>query len=134
VTTERPEVAYFCSHDGYHPLNRGDWCELGCGSDYNRMIAVPQRHVDKLVEQLREERDRLVEVEKAARKFVYPEDDISFTAQDEHFQALRKALASLLVREERKHTQQCDDHRFIFHVSTGDDADCICGLPEREDG
>lgn len=31
---------YVCSHDGYHPNNRAEWCALGCGSDYNRMHKV----------------------------------------------------------------------------------------------
>jgi len=28
--------------------------------------------------------------------------------------------------DEPSHTQLCEDHRFIHHASTGDDADCIC--------
>jgi hypothetical protein len=32
----------------------------------------------------------------------------------------------------RTHTQECEDHRFIVHASTGDDADCICGKWEQD--
>lgn len=38
--------SYFCSACGYDYYNRYNWCNLGCGSDYNNMIAVPKRHVD----------------------------------------------------------------------------------------
>ena len=31
------EEMWSCSHDGFHPKNRADWCEWGCGNDYNRM-------------------------------------------------------------------------------------------------
>lgn len=42
-------MAYFCKVCGYHPDNKGWYCALGCGRDYNTMVAVPQRHVDKLL-------------------------------------------------------------------------------------
>lgn len=29
---------YKCKWCGYSPNNRADWCDLGCGSDYNEMI------------------------------------------------------------------------------------------------
>jgi hypothetical protein len=32
----------------------------------------------------------------------------------------------------RTHTQECEDHRFIVHAGTGDDADCICGEVEQD--
>jgi len=31
---------YACSHCGLSVNNRGDWCNLGCGDDYNQMIEV----------------------------------------------------------------------------------------------
>lgn len=44
-------VGYFCNHCGYSPDNRCDWCDLGCGDDYNEMIRVPKRLIDKLAAQ-----------------------------------------------------------------------------------
>jgi hypothetical protein len=32
--------AYKCSICGYSPDNRADWCALGCGNDYNKMIEI----------------------------------------------------------------------------------------------
>lgn len=29
-----------CSHCGPHPSSRAGWCDLGCGSDYNRMTLI----------------------------------------------------------------------------------------------
>lgn len=46
--------AYFCSHDGYSPTNRGNWCDLGCGSDYNHIIGVPKRHVERMLNEARQ--------------------------------------------------------------------------------
>lgn len=48
VPVADPEMAWVCSHDGYHPLNTVRWCALGCGSDYNRMIGFSRRHFDRI--------------------------------------------------------------------------------------
>ena len=32
---------YVCRVCGYNPYNRADWCDSGCGSDYNQMHPVP---------------------------------------------------------------------------------------------
>ena len=34
---------YACSNCGVSLTNRSDWCNLGCGSDYNEMIEVGGR-------------------------------------------------------------------------------------------
>lgn len=34
---------YACSNCGVSLTNRNDWCDLGCGSDYNEMIDVTGR-------------------------------------------------------------------------------------------
>ena len=34
---------YACSNCGVSLTNRNDWCDLGCGSDYNEMIEVGGR-------------------------------------------------------------------------------------------
>ena len=34
---------YACSNCGVSETNRADWCDLGCGSDYNEMIDVGGR-------------------------------------------------------------------------------------------
>jgi hypothetical protein len=34
---------YACSNCGVSETNRSDWCDLGCGSDYNEMIDVGGR-------------------------------------------------------------------------------------------
>ncbi|MEK7180275.1 MAG: hypothetical protein AAB706_02265 [Patescibacteria group bacterium] len=34
---------YACSNCGVSLINRNDWCDLGCGSDYNEMIEVGGR-------------------------------------------------------------------------------------------
>ena len=34
---------YACSNCGVSLTNRNDWCDLGCGSDYNEMIEVDGR-------------------------------------------------------------------------------------------
>ena len=39
---------YACSYDGLHPGNTSRWCAVGCGSDYNHMIAVPRETVRAL--------------------------------------------------------------------------------------
>lgn len=31
---------YSCSHCGLSVHNRGDWCDLGCGDDYNQMTEI----------------------------------------------------------------------------------------------
>ena len=31
------DIQWMCSHCGPHPESRGNWCAVGCGSDYNRM-------------------------------------------------------------------------------------------------
>ena len=31
---------YVCSHCGFSPKNRANWCDLGCGSDYNKMTKL----------------------------------------------------------------------------------------------
>lgn len=56
MAAERQEPAgWLCSHDGYLPSNRANWCDLGCGSDYNQMVpltAVVVRHFERLARQL----------------------------------------------------------------------------------
>jgi hypothetical protein len=54
MKNETPDSSWFCTHDGYSPANRGWWCDLGCGRDYNRMIEVPKRLVDKLIREVKE--------------------------------------------------------------------------------
>lgn len=39
---------YSCNHCGYSPRNRRDWCDLGCGRDYNEMIEIKQLIKQKL--------------------------------------------------------------------------------------
>ena len=34
---------YACSNCGVSLNNRNDWCDLGCGSDYNEMIDISGR-------------------------------------------------------------------------------------------
>ena len=36
----RGEKAYACSVCGFSPKNHANWCNLGCGSDYNEMIEL----------------------------------------------------------------------------------------------
>jgi len=43
------ETMWFCAADGYSPANTARWCDLGCGSDFNRMIGVPTRLIRKVV-------------------------------------------------------------------------------------
>jgi hypothetical protein len=31
---------YMCSNCGFSPRNRSNWCDLGCGQDYNKMIEI----------------------------------------------------------------------------------------------
>lgn len=31
-----------CVVCGYHPFNRQEWCDLGCGRDYNEMCKIPK--------------------------------------------------------------------------------------------
>ena len=38
-----------CSICGLHPNSRADWCDAGCGSDYNEMFLV--KHLDRHDEQ-----------------------------------------------------------------------------------
>ena len=37
------DIIYACSNCGVLDTNRFDWCDLGCGSDYNEMIDVTGR-------------------------------------------------------------------------------------------
>jgi hypothetical protein len=46
-----------CSSCGPHVRSRANWCERGCGSDYNRMEWVAE---GQTVAALRDERDRAV--------------------------------------------------------------------------
>lgn len=39
---------YFCTNCGYDEASDASWCALGCGRDYNKMIAVPERLIKKL--------------------------------------------------------------------------------------
>ena len=50
---------FVCTHCGYHPNSRADWCGKGCGSDYNKMIDVSQVHNEA--------------IEAAAKKSYFPE-------------------------------------------------------------
>lgn len=35
-----PVWGYSCNACGYHPRSTSMWCDVGCGSDYNRMTKV----------------------------------------------------------------------------------------------
>lgn len=39
---------HVCSICGYSPSNRANWCDLGCGRDYQRMIRVESRRATRL--------------------------------------------------------------------------------------
>ena len=31
---------YLCTNCGFSEHNRADWCAIGCGNDYNKMIEI----------------------------------------------------------------------------------------------
>jgi hypothetical protein len=51
VSDERRWTIWTCSYCGYAPGSRRNWCNAGCGSDYNRMEpveVVPASEVERL--------------------------------------------------------------------------------------
>ena len=69
------------------------------------------------------ERDRLAQIRRlpaghAARELVFPDVNTDRLGQ----------------APTRTHTQECEDHRFMLHAATGDDAPCICGAQQLELG
>lgn len=55
------QTGYACNADGFDRHNRGNWCDLGCGRDYNRMIPVTvikTTALDSLLARLREAEQR----------------------------------------------------------------------------
>ena len=47
---------YACSNCGISLTNRNDWCDLGCGSDYNEMIDVSGR---RFIDYSHKQRDKI---------------------------------------------------------------------------
>lgn len=45
TTPKKPEAVedrhFFCRVCGYSPRSHGDWCDKGCGRDYNTMLEIP---------------------------------------------------------------------------------------------
>ena len=51
---------YACSNCGVSLTNRNDWCDLGCGSDYNEMIEVSgRRFIEKSEEYIKIAEERI---------------------------------------------------------------------------
>jgi len=58
-------MKYICNNCGYSPNNRSTWCDLGCGNDYNEMIAIPDNIAKKI--------ERANAIEKALIRLCYPD-------------------------------------------------------------
>lgn len=39
---------YCCNHCGFSVTNRADWCDMGCGRDYNAMIDITKNITEAL--------------------------------------------------------------------------------------
>lgn len=71
------QTGYACNADGFDRHNRGNWCDLGCGSDYNRMIPVTvikTTALDSLLARLREAEQRAERAKEALGWFDFIED------------------------------------------------------------
>ena len=91
------ETMWFCAADGYSPANTARWCDLGCGSDFNRMIGVPTRLIRKVVaaelEAVTARETRLREALLDIRDYEEPWPQDSADVY-EHFQAVARAALS----------------------------------------
>lgn len=44
-------IYWVCRADGFSPKNRANWCDLGCGRDYNMMVKFTGPQIQPLLNQ-----------------------------------------------------------------------------------
>lgn len=46
----KSKEVYLCTNCGISKYNRFDWCDLGCGSDYNEMVRIDEHILNQIAD------------------------------------------------------------------------------------
>ena len=90
---------YFCRGCGYSPTNRRDWCDKGCGSDFNEMIELKSpvlTYIQTLEKEHREMRAAAVDL--YDNRLGHRDDNPQWSSPQYFWKKLGDVLGSLTLK------------------------------------